>query len=162
MNWPLGILARSRRDWALNAQAWAFNASESANAGGPQISLNNNDQQGRTLACYAIVPFTGTYPQVVQVLIWHRVDTTNAQPGQPVYLTNPSISGTVSALNRVDANLGQPALVLKADGTPFMSTDGSPLFLIPPGYQLICYVYNPAITNLLSGYLSCSYLWGYW
>ena len=52
--------------------------------------------------------------------------------------------------------------MFKADGTPIAMPDGTPLWILNVGFQLVVYVYNPAILNLLSGALSCSFLWGYW
>jgi len=162
MKWPLGILARSRRDWAIQQQEWYSATYEQAGGGGPQISLNNDDALGRRLAVYAIVPWTASYPQLVSVYPIKRIDTGNPTANVPVIFGTASISGRITGLARIDTGGTSSALTVKADGSLIAMPDGSPMFIIPSGAQLVVYAMTPYATNLTSGYLICSFLWGYW
>ena len=162
MRWPLGILSRGRRDWSIEQQQWGAGSSFSSGGGPQEVSLNNNDPLGQTLAVYALTPWSLYFPQLVHVAPVARLDTNNAQSLYQVRSGNPPIAGYVSQTNRVDNTIGSPATVFKADGSMIALGDGTPLFLLQPGWQLVVYSWTPFQNVATSGFLSCGFLWSYW
>ena len=162
MRWPLGIFSRGRRDWQIETQEWGENSLSQTGNGGVQVSLNNNDTLGRRLAVYAVIPWSATNPPLVAMGLFQRKDTGQTPAYCPVLYQNPMLSGTVSALARIDTAAVAWGPIFKADGSLIAMPDGSPLFIIPNGAQLIAYAISPWLVNLQSGQLICSFLWGYY
>ena len=162
MPWPLGIFSRGRRDWSIEAQQWCYAQESSVGAGGPQVNFNNNSALGQRIAIYALIPWTGMNPPLVQVVPVFRAEDNLVQTPYQVHVNNPPIAGHLSRANRVDTAIGPAGFVCIANGSIIAMPDGVPLWILDPGWQLVVYVSNPAFLNPLSGALSCAVLWGYW